>query len=112
MIRSVLEHLHVKPRHILAHSAGVYHALYLLNHHLDIFDLTSRSTSETMPGPWVYFVAPWSPVLPSTHPDYYTQYLSLIPTKLIETQHVTVRPRIDLRCAPLHQNLASSPHSS
>lgn len=91
MIASVLEHLNVKPRHILAHSAGVYHALFLLNNHLDIFDLSARSSAWPMAGPYVYFVAPWSPVLPTTHPDYYTQYLSLIPTKLIETQHVTVR---------------------
>jgi len=91
MIASVLEHLDVKPRHILAHSAGIYHALYLLNHHLDIFDLTSRSPAGPLAGPYVYFVAPWSPILPTTHPEYYTSYLSLIPTKLIETQHVTVR---------------------
>lgn len=85
MIASVLQHLSIKPRHIIAHSAGIYHALHLLIHHLDSFD-----TSPTHPWPFVYLVAPWSPILPTFHPEFYTSYLSLIPSKLIETQHVTV----------------------
>ncbi|GFZ50912.1 hypothetical protein JCM24511_08670 [Saitozyma sp. JCM 24511] len=84
LIASVLEHLEVKLAHLLATSAGIYYALRLLTHQPHIF-LTGLA-----PPPRVYLIAPWSPLLPSDHPDYYNSIFPWIPEKLITTQHMTV----------------------
>ncbi|ORY35505.1 Alpha/Beta hydrolase protein [Naematelia encephala] len=84
MTVSVLEHLGIKPNHILATSAGIYYALHLLvNHHETFF-------SQTSPPPYLYLISPWSPLLPQGHPDYYPSLFTWIPDTLISTQHLTL----------------------
>ncbi|WVF67572.1 hypothetical protein IAT40_002330 [Kwoniella sp. CBS 6097] len=83
MIGSVLEHLDIKPANILASSAGMYYALHLLTRHPSIF-----STSLDPP-PKLYLIAPWSPLLPPTHPDCWPFKWDWIPSSLIATQHIT-----------------------
>lgn len=61
------------------------YAIHLVSNHSSIF-----STGFTPP-PYLYFMAPWSPLLPPGHPDYYPSYFTWIPTSVIATQHVTVR---------------------
>jgi hypothetical protein len=87
MMASVLEHLDVKPRQIIAASAGIYCTLYMLAYCPEVF------ATGLNPPPWVYLMAPWSPLLPASHPDYYSSPLAWIPPKIIETQHLTVRPQ-------------------
>ncbi|WRT68510.1 uncharacterized protein IL334_005486 [Kwoniella shivajii] len=83
MIVSVLEHLKIRPAHILASSAGIYYTLHLLTRHPSIF-LTGLD-----PPPKVYLLAPWSPLLPVEHPDHWPFKWDWIPTPLIATQHIT-----------------------
>lgn len=84
MIVSVLEHLGIKLAHVLATSAGIYFALHLLLNHPGVFHTSLN------PPPKLYLIAPWSPLLPRNHPDYYSSHLAWIPDKLIATQHVTL----------------------
>ncbi|KAK1927202.1 hypothetical protein DB88DRAFT_507302 [Papiliotrema laurentii] len=63
----------------------MYYALQLLVHHADAFTMNPSD-----PLPFLYLVAPWSPLLPSSHPDHYNSPLAWIPPKLIETQHLTM----------------------
>ena len=60
------------------------YAMYLLKNHPELF------LSGLNPPPSLYLVAPWSPLLPSDHPDYYSSPFAWIPGMLIETQHLTV----------------------
>ncbi|BEI79951.1 hypothetical protein CcaverHIS002_0104800 [Cutaneotrichosporon cavernicola] len=83
-IASVLEHLDVKPAHMLATSAGVYIALRLLSSYPDLF-LTGLT-----PPPSVYLVSPWSPPLPATDPLSYRQLLDWIPSGVLTTQDTTI----------------------
>lgn len=62
----------------------------MLIHHPEVF------VTGLTPPPRIYFVAPWSPILPSNHADYYPSKLSWIPSPLISTQHITVSLRPDL----------------
>ncbi|WVQ80175.1 hypothetical protein IAT38_002280 [Cryptococcus sp. DSM 104549] len=83
MVVSVLEHLGVKPAHILATSAGIYYALHLLTHHPSTFQTSLN------PPPRLYLLAPWSPLLPADHPEAWAFRWNWIPTPLIATQHLT-----------------------
>ncbi|WVQ95057.1 hypothetical protein IAU59_002149 [Kwoniella sp. CBS 9459] len=83
MILSVLEHLKVKPANILASSAGIYYALHLLTRHPSAF------STSLHPPPRLFFIAPWSPLLPPTHPEYWPFKWDWIPSSLIATQHIT-----------------------
>ncbi|CAK9779610.1 unnamed protein product [Cutaneotrichosporon oleaginosum] len=83
-IASVLEHLDVKPAHMLATSAGIYIALRLLSAYSGIF-LTGLT-----PPPSVYLVSPWSPPLPATDPLAYRQLLDWIPSGVLTTQDTTL----------------------
>ncbi|WVQ72118.1 hypothetical protein IAR50_001663 [Cryptococcus sp. DSM 104548] len=83
MVVSVLEHLKVKPAHILATSAGIYYALHLLINHPSTF-LTSLD-----PPPKLWMIAPWVPLLPADDPEYWPFKWDWIPTPLIATQHIT-----------------------
>nr|XP_031864044.1 uncharacterized protein CI109_000688 [Kwoniella shandongensis]KAA5531116.1 hypothetical protein CI109_000688 [Kwoniella shandongensis] len=83
MIVSVLEHLQVKPAHILATSAGIYYALHLLTYHPSAFQTSLN------PPPRLYLISPWSPLLPPDHEDYWSFKWGWIPTPLIATQHIT-----------------------
>jgi hypothetical protein len=60
------------------------YALQLLLNHSSSF----RSGHGALP--YLYLVAPWSPLLPSDHPDYYPSYFTWIPSQVISTQHITV----------------------
>ncbi|ORX38407.1 Alpha/Beta hydrolase protein [Kockovaella imperatae] len=84
MMVSVIEDLGIKLAHMIATSGGVYYALYLLLHHPEAF------ISSLNPPPFLYLVAPWSPLLPASHPDYYSSAFTWLPDKLIETSHLTV----------------------
>ncbi|OCF31536.1 hypothetical protein I316_06735 [Kwoniella heveanensis BCC8398] len=83
MIVSVLEYLDIKPANILASSAGIYYALHLSTRHPSIFSTCLN------PPPKLYLIAPWSPLLPPTHPDYWPFKWDWIPSSLIATQHIT-----------------------
>ncbi|WVW85510.1 hypothetical protein I302_107548 [Kwoniella bestiolae CBS 10118] len=83
MIVSVLEYLNIRPTNILASSAGVYYALHLLTRHPSAF------STGLNPPPRLYLLAPWSPLLPSDHPDHWPFKWDWIPSPLIATQHIT-----------------------
>ncbi|OCF57548.1 hypothetical protein L486_05006 [Kwoniella mangroviensis CBS 10435] len=83
MIVSVLEHLNIRPTNILASSAGIYYALTLLTRHPSAF------STGLNPPPNVFLIAPWSPLLPVDHPDYWPFRWDWIPSPLIATQHLT-----------------------
>ncbi|ODN90815.1 hypothetical protein L198_06132 [Cryptococcus wingfieldii CBS 7118] len=83
MVVSVLEHLDVKPAHMLATSAGIYYALHLLINHPSTFQTSLN------PPPKLWLIAPWVPLLPSDDPDYWPFKWDWIPTPLIATQHIT-----------------------
>ncbi|TYJ55771.1 hypothetical protein B9479_003549 [Cryptococcus floricola] len=84
MVVSVLEHLDVKPAHMLATSAGIYYALHLLINHPSTFQTSLN------PPPKLWLIAPWVPLLPPDDPDYWPFKWDWIPTPLIATQHITV----------------------
>ncbi|KAK8854694.1 hypothetical protein IAR55_003433 [Kwoniella newhampshirensis] len=83
MIVSVLEHLNIKPAHVLATSAGIYYALHLLTYHPSAFQ------TGLNPPPRIYLISPWSPLLPPDHEDHWPFKWSWVPTPLIATQHYT-----------------------
>lgn len=66
---------------------NISYALDLLIRHPTIF------ASSLSPPPYVYMISPWSPLLPSDHPDYYPSYFTWIPSPIIATQHITVSYR-------------------
>lgn len=82
MMQSVIEHLGIKLSYVLGTSAGIYYVLHLLTYNSAIF--------SHGPPPKVFLVSPWSPLLPPDDPDYYSSFFEWIPSKVIETQHVTL----------------------
>ncbi|KAI5452465.1 hypothetical protein NCC49_000628 [Naganishia albida] len=85
MVVSVLEHLHVRIKHIVVASGGIYYTLRLLTRHAESI-LCEDSEGNMFPR--LYNIAPWSPVL--TGDEAYFQPLNLIPTPLIKIQHQVI----------------------
>jgi len=80
LMMSVMEHLDVKPRHILSTSAGIYHTLFLLVNYPTFFPSP----------PSLILISPWSPHSANNQSAWGRFALSMVPNKVFTTQHITM----------------------